>query len=134
MDISQECVISKDFDFSASHRLNGLGEDHPCARLHGHNYRVRVELTGLIDAVGFVVDYGELDSFRDWINATVDHRHLNDVVTFNPTAESLARWMIENVANSVPLLSRVSLIRLGLSETPKTWAWAFAAVYQRRTR
>ena len=37
--------ISKEFHFSASHQLIGLPEDHQCARLHGHNYIVVVELT-----------------------------------------------------------------------------------------
>jgi 6-pyruvoyltetrahydropterin/6-carboxytetrahydropterin synthase len=124
MDISDEYVISKDFEFSASHRLDGLPVDHQCARMHGHNYAVRVELTGEVDGVGFVMDYGELDHFRTWLRASVDHRHLNDVVDFNPTAELLARWMIEELVGRIPLNSQVSLIRVGLSETPKTWAWS----------
>lgn len=124
MHISDEYVISKDFEFSASHRLDGLPVDHQCARMHGHNYAVRVELTGEADAVGFVMDYGELDHFRTWLRTSVDHRHLNDVVDFNPTAELLARWMLEELVGRIPLTSRVSLIRVGLSETPKTWAWS----------
>ena len=36
--------ITKEFHFSASHQLFGLREGHPCARLHGHNYVVVVEL------------------------------------------------------------------------------------------
>lgn len=36
--------ITKEFHFSASHQLTGLPEDHQCARLHGHNYIVEVEL------------------------------------------------------------------------------------------
>ena len=125
MDISDEYVISKDFEFSASHRLDGLAAGHQCSRLHGHNYRVRVELTGEVDMpVGFVMDYGDLGEFGDWLKATVDHQHLNEVVAFNPTAELLARWLIEELVQLIPLTSRVSLIRIGLSETAKTWAWS----------
>ena len=36
--------IRKEFHFSASHRLEHLPPDHQCARLHGHNYVVVVEL------------------------------------------------------------------------------------------
>jgi 6-pyruvoyl-tetrahydropterin synthase len=124
MNIATECMISKDFGFSASHQLIGLHPEHRCARVHGHNYVVRVELTGVPDAVGFVMDYGDLDPFRKWLDAMVDHRHLNEVVQFNPTAELLARWMIDSLIEVVPLMDRISVIRLGISETSKTWAWA----------
>lgn len=36
--------ITKEFHFSASHQLCRLPVDHQCARLHGHNYIVVVEL------------------------------------------------------------------------------------------
>lgn len=36
--------IRKEFHFSASHQLTHLPPDHQCARLHGHNYIVVVEL------------------------------------------------------------------------------------------
>lgn len=29
--------IGKEYHFSASHQLTKVGENHPCARLHGHN-------------------------------------------------------------------------------------------------
>lgn len=32
--------ITKEYHFSASHRLAHLPDDHQCARLHGHNYVV----------------------------------------------------------------------------------------------
>lgn len=37
-------VISKEFHFSASHRLASLPPGHQCARMHGHNYQVVLEL------------------------------------------------------------------------------------------
>ena len=36
-------IISKEYHFSASHQLHDLPEDHPCHRLHGHNYVVEVD-------------------------------------------------------------------------------------------
>ena len=42
--------------FSAAHFLAG----HPkCGRLHGHNYHVRVRLSGELDSNGMVVDFLE---------------------------------------------------------------------------
>ncbi|MFJ2816288.1 6-pyruvoyl trahydropterin synthase family protein [Streptomyces sp. NPDC091279] len=113
--------ISKEFHFSASHRLDGLSAEHPCGRLHGHNYIVVLELEtrdGTLDAVGFVRDYGELGDFRKWLDTEVDHRHLNEVMSgLNPTAEHMARWLFEQWAPRYPELSGVRV-----SETPKTWA------------
>ena len=85
--------ITKKFAFSASHQIAALPPSHRCARLHGHNYVVEVELqAGTLDEVGFVRDYTELDALRDYIAATFDHRHLNDVVGDDFTsAECLAR-------------------------------------------
>ncbi|RWP82168.1 MAG: 6-carboxytetrahydropterin synthase QueD, partial [Mesorhizobium sp.] len=37
--------ISKEFHFSASHQLTSLPPNHQCARLHGHNYVVVVQLS-----------------------------------------------------------------------------------------
>ncbi|GAA4225798.1 6-carboxytetrahydropterin synthase QueD [Actinomadura meridiana] len=114
-------LISKEFQFSASHRLDGLPEGHQCGRLHGHNYVVKVELAAAergLDAVGFVRDYGELSVFKRWLDDEIDHRHLNDVMAGrNPTAENLAYWMYERW---LPLFPELSAILL--SETPKTWA------------
>lgn len=120
-------TITKEFEFSASHVLYGLPDGHPCSRLHGHNYRVRVELTGELDGCGFVVDYGELAPFKRWIDTTVDHRHLNDIGPFegrdglNPTAENLARWLT-GALHAVVTVPRSVLARVCVSETPKTWA------------
>ncbi|MDJ1134776.1 6-pyruvoyl trahydropterin synthase family protein [Streptomyces iconiensis] len=113
--------ISKDFAFSASHRLDHLPSDHQCARLHGHNYTVRLELAAPPDELtpaGFVRDYGELSDFKKWLDSELDHRHLNDVVPGrNPSAENLAMWIYEIWSERLPELSAVKL-----SETAKTWA------------
>lgn len=112
-------TISKRFGFSASHQLTGLPDGHPCARLHGHNYEVEVELSAILNEVGFVVDYRALDVFKAWLDDTVDHRHLNDVLD-QPTAELLARRLYDEVGRFLP---GVPVVGVGVSETPKTWAW-----------
>lgn len=38
--------IFKDFHFEAAHRLPNVPDAHKCSRLHGHNYKVRIEVTG----------------------------------------------------------------------------------------
>ena len=50
-------------------------------RLHGHNYEVEVILqAAALDGVGFVKDYRELAALKEFLDAAVDHNHLNDVL------------------------------------------------------
>jgi 6-pyruvoyltetrahydropterin/6-carboxytetrahydropterin synthase len=113
--------ISKEFHFSASHQLAHLPPDHQCARLHGHNYIIVIELSAEPDQLteaGFVRDYGDLAEFKKWLDVTLDHRHLNEVMTgTNPSAENMAMWVYEMWSGRIPELTAVRV-----SETPKTWA------------
>ena len=110
--------ITKDFHLSYSHQLDGLPDDHPCTRLHGHNGIVRLHLAAAeLDATGFVIDYRALDGFKRWLDDEYDHRHINDRVDFNPTAELMARHLY-GVAEGMGL----PVVAVGWSETPKTWA------------
>lgn len=114
-------TITKEFHFSASHRLLTLPDTHPCHRMHGHNYVVILELSSSqLDDHGFVRDYGDLAAVKRWLDETVDHRHLNDVMPDNltPSAEHLAFWVYGKWKPELPQLAAV-----GVSETPKTWAW-----------
>src|SRR5262245_51326864 len=111
-------TISKEFHFSASHQLRGLPPEHPCGRLHGHNYRVELILQrGALDEHGFVVDYNEMQPFGAYIAAHLDHRHVNDLIE-QPTAEHIAKHLYGvawELWHDVAITVRVS-------ETPKTWA------------
>lgn len=131
-------MISKDFAFSAGHALDGLPDDHPCARVHGHNYRVRVKVAGPVTPPGFVIDYGDLRWFAALLDADYDHRWLGagevtrdgatvkPVVHFNPTAEYLADHFAALIAAhpSITGLQPGLTVTVGVSETPKTWAWS----------
>ncbi len=112
-------TISKQFHFSASHQLLNLPEDHPCARMHGHNYIVEIELQAeTLNEYGFVRDYTDLDALKDYLDTTLDHRHLNDVLGHDDTtAENLAKTIYDWAK---PQWSEVTSVRV--SETPKTWA------------
>jgi 6-pyruvoyltetrahydropterin/6-carboxytetrahydropterin synthase len=111
--------ITKEFHFSASHQLFGLREGHPCARLHGHNYIVVVELAAEeLGETGFVRDYHDLAALKRYIDEELDHRHLNEVLGDGcVTAERLAKHFHDWCAARWPEVSAVKV-----SETPKTWA------------
>lgn len=112
--------ITKQFSFSASHILDHLPEDHPCARLHGHNYVVEVVLeSSELNGDGFVRDYGELDPLKRFIDGSLDHRHLDDELPEGmvSSAENIARYLYDFAAARWP---EVAAVRV--SETPRTWA------------
>lgn len=116
--------ISKDFTFAAAHHLPQLPDNHKCRRVHGHNYTVRIEATkASLDDDDFVFDYACFDPFAGYLKAILDHRDLNEVIPFMPTAERLAHHLWRAALSHVPELAECSRVRVGVSETPSTWAW-----------
>ena len=111
--------ITKEFHFSASHQLCQLPADHQCARLHGHNYIVVVELAAVkLNAVGFVRDYHDLAPLKRYIDDNFDHRHLNEVLGHDAvTSEVLAQHFYDWCKALLP-----ETVAVRVSETPKTWA------------
>jgi 6-pyruvoyltetrahydropterin/6-carboxytetrahydropterin synthase len=112
-------TIAKRFSFSASHFIGGLPEQHPCARLHGHNYDVEVILqSAALDEIGFVRDYRELSALGGMIDQSLDHRHLNEVLGHDrTTAEMIAKWLYDWCEARWP-----EVVAVRVSETPRTWA------------
>lgn len=86
--------ITRAYVVQAAHQLHGLREGHKCGRMHGHNYRIEVTITGRVTEQGFVVDAEEIDR---WVGSAImqqlDHRTLNDVIE-QPTAENIAMWVM----------------------------------------
>ena len=85
--------------FSAGHYLrNYRGK---CEKPHGHNYRVRVTLSGAqLDQAGLLLDFKELkDVLRPAINY-LDHEMINELepfTTMNPSAENLAKYFFDEI-------------------------------------
>lgn len=79
--------IARAFWFSMGHTLH----NHPgkCANLHGHNYRLIVEVqSDQVNEESMVMDFGEL---KDIVNRVIDegydHRFL--IAAFDPRAKAL---------------------------------------------
>lgn len=71
------------------------------------------------------MDYGELDWARDLIATRLDHRHLNEVLDVNPTAENIASWITSETAAWLerrPERKRIRSLSVAVSETLATWA------------
>jgi 6-pyruvoyltetrahydropterin/6-carboxytetrahydropterin synthase len=86
-------------------------EGHKCARLHGHSFRVMLEVEGPTDAdLGWLVDYGEIKRAYEPVREQLDHRYLNEIEGLeNPTSEILAEWIFTRVSARLPQLRRVTV-------------------------
>lgn len=111
--------IQRYHDFSAGHRVSG--HETKCQHLHGHNYRVHFTVVPVfsnlpLDNLGRVIDFGVVGRLLgQWLENNWDHKMLiwekdplrekiynadpNGIVfvPFNPTAENLAKYLVQVV-------------------------------------
>ena len=105
--------------FEAAHFLPFVPKAHKCSGMHGHNYRVEIEVDGDLDPLlGWVCDFAVLDAYLASFMALLDHKVINEKIE-NPTAENIAMWFLGCfAATNRP----VSVVRIW--ETNKYWAEA----------
>lgn len=111
-------------NFSSAHQLRGY--KGKCENLHGHNYKIEIYARGSeLDNIGLLVDFGELKDAADEVVAYLDHRNINELPPFdeelNPSAENLARYILERVARRVGD-ERVRIYKVRCFETPTSVA------------
>jgi 6-pyruvoyltetrahydropterin/6-carboxytetrahydropterin synthase len=123
--------IAKVFEFEASHQLHGLPEEHQCGRLHGHSYKIELTFVGsVLTDEGWLFDFGQMKTFKQFVDERLDHRHLNDEMA-QPTSENLARFLYDTASdmlysNAFGLVAdEVYLEKVRVSETAKTYAEYF---------
>jgi len=86
--------VEKTFEVAGSHRLC-LNYDSKCQNQHGHNWIITIYCQSRkLDENGMVVDFTTL---KEEIHNKIDHKHLNKVFDFNPTAENIARWITDKI-------------------------------------
>jgi len=110
--------------FAAGHALrNYRGK---CENVHGHNYRCQVTLEGTeLDEIGLLVDFVELKRVVHGVLDRLDHQWLNEFPPFdvlNPSAENMARYVYQQVAEGLKLRNGVRIALVKLWETDTAYA------------
>ena len=110
--------------FAAGHALrNYRGK---CENVHGHNYRCQVTLEGVeLDEIGLLVDFVELKRVVHSVLDRMDHQWLNEFPPFdvlNPSAENMARYIYQQVAEGLKVREGVRIALVKLWETDTAYA------------
>ncbi|MCI0403034.1 MAG: 6-carboxytetrahydropterin synthase QueD [Acidobacteria bacterium] len=117
--------IAVEETFAAGHALRGY--QGKCENVHGHNYKVRVVMTGeKLDQVGLVYDFVELKKRMDEVIRAIDHKFLNDLPPFtelNPSAENIAKYFYDELSRRLAASANGARLReVTIFETDTTTA------------
>jgi 6-pyruvoyltetrahydropterin/6-carboxytetrahydropterin synthase len=110
--------------FAAGHALRNY--HGKCENVHGHNYRCQVTIEGAeLDDIGLLVDFVELKRVVHGVLDRLDHQWLNEFPPFdvlNPSAENMARYIYQQVAEGLKVRAGVRIALVKLWETDTAYA------------
>lgn len=135
--------IAKQFRWEAAHRLPW--HEGVCKNLHGHSYRMFVELEGTADGRGMVMDFKQLKALLAPLVEAWDHATLvaasdaelrevlcgagwkHAVLPYDTTAENLSTYVADYLcahAAAELLDHRIHTLRVRIAETETCYAEA----------
>jgi 6-pyruvoyltetrahydropterin/6-carboxytetrahydropterin synthase len=132
--------IAREFHWEMGHRLPF--HTSGCANIHGHSYKLWVEIEGVCDDSGMLMDYGDMKNVVMPVIEEFDHCFLCDaydelllpflesaglkfkVVPFSTTAEHLVQHLLDRLWDVFAPFGRISGLRLRLQETDISYAEA----------
>ncbi len=138
MEEQRTTKIARQFFWEMGHRLPFHAGG--CANIHGHSYKLWVELEGVSDENGMVMDYGEMKRLVRPLIERLDHAFLCDdrdeimksflsatqfkvlYVPFTSTAENIAGFLADELWSLFGLLPGIHALRLRLQETDHSYA------------
>lgn len=110
-----------EYSIDAAHWLPNVPEGHKCGRMHGHRYDIRIEISGEIGPIGWIIDYADARAIIDPAIETLDHAELNKIPGLeNPTCENIVVWL-QGLLLSLPAISKIEVretARAGCVWTP----------------
>ena len=104
--------------FAAAHYLRKY--HGKCENPHGHNYRVKVFVSGKeLDEGGMLIDFSVLKKNLKSVLETLDHQDLNSTIfkDLEPSAENISRYIFDSLKTLLP--SGVRLTGVEVFETEK---------------
>ena len=103
--------IYRSYTIHAARFIPTLDKDHPCSKMHGHTFKIIIELDGPINSsTGFVMDFNDIERKFMAIKKKVDHNYLNDIEGLeNPTSEVLIEWIWNKLKPNLQELTKLVL-------------------------
>jgi 6-pyruvoyltetrahydropterin/6-carboxytetrahydropterin synthase len=88
--------IEKRLEISAAHNLK-LDYESKCENIHGHNWIIVITCEDeKLNNNGMLYDFTHI---KKKIQDKLDHKYLNDIFSFNPTAENMAKWIADEIGD-----------------------------------
>ncbi len=113
--------------FSAAHRLRTGNKK--CEKLHGHNWKVQLFLSGnKLNKDGVLLDFKEIKEKLAKVLLPLDHTYLNEIPFFkkvNPTSENIADYLYQKLKVLFAKNKGTKISRLTVWEGDKTSASYF---------
>ena len=129
--------IAKEFRWEMGHRLRF--HEGKCKNLHGHSYKLLVEVEGDVEGYGMVMDYYDMKKVIGPIVDELDHsfivnkddtellevlEKLNSqkvVVDFETTAENICGYFLNKI-KSADMPKNIHRVKVMVYETENTYA------------
>lgn len=129
--------IAKEFRWEMGHRLSF--HKGKCKNLHGHSYKLWIELNGEEDSNGLLMDYYDLSKLVSPVLEKIDHcfmvfskdtnlidalMKLNSktvIVDFESTAENICKYIL-NELKQIKIPSNIKSLKARVFETDDDYA------------
>ncbi len=129
--------IAKEFDWEMGHRLPF--HKGKCKNIHGHSYKMMVELEGELDENGMIMDYYDVKNIVGPVIEELDHsfmvyngdkevmemikklgtKHL--ITDFQSTAENICLYILSKIKEST-IPKNIKRVKVKVMETDNTYA------------
>lgn len=87
-------IIRKKIEIAGAHWLE-LNYSSKCKDFHGHNWEIDIYCKAeKLNENGVIVDFSKISEI---VKKELDHKNLNEVLPFNPTAENIAKYLCDKI-------------------------------------